>query len=616
MPRYPKSKYQALSPSKQQALQKAGVTIYDDSGGAGGSEHQTHENAYGGQSTSIDPRKKTPAEMTPPPMNLPANVGNAEKEEFSDSYRKYMDWLKKSRREVAGIAAGIATSEFTAPALGAMAGSVAAGRALKHAPKAIRLGAKWLARPAGEAAGQGAGEYVNQVIAGTKEPKRVGLQAGIGGGLSMGLQATIPLLGRMSGLDPEVALAPVGSPGFAKKLPGRGKPEVALTREINYQAENMPRSQGRQDIDRMIAKHDAAGQFIDGQKVLDAMLGNKVAGSSLEATNANRMLGDDVARLRAEMEMVSSMNRRTPDQMLGAPPVNIPGETIVRPGTTSSMLPGGTEWERVPLPSETGVTPAGYKLVPKTTPPTFYPGTPSTTTNIPDVNIPGVPQQTIPPHLRGVGGTSPPRGAETMQYPLTAEQLDAIIQRSLTRPVQDELQGAGSAAYSGARVGARNSAAQTFYGHLGTGAKEAGQQAHEAMLAKEGLQDMFPVDKRGNPRLASPGRVASVGAEGNMSAELVLQSLRDFDRFNPGANLEQKVLDLAFSRAWGPQKQRTASYIMSMLKMPGASGGASGAQNFIRMLGRMAIRSQGVSGAAARGAAGHMAVDLMEPVEK
>lgn len=505
MPRYPKSKFQLLSPSKQQSLQKAGVTIYDDSGGAGGSEHRTHEDSFGELSTNVNPKHVGP----PPAMNLPATVGNAEKEEFSDSYRKYTDWLKKSRREVAGMAAGIATSEFTAPVLGAMAGSVAAGKALKHAPKAIRLGAKWLARPAGEAVGQGAGEYANQVIAGTKEPKRVGLQAAIGGGLSMGLQAAIPVIGRASGLDPEVALAPVGDPRFARKLPGRGKPEVDLTREINSRVANMPKTAARGRLEGMIDSYDRSGSLVDGDLILQDIAAAKSWDATPEAIAANQALDRDIDIIRRKMDRITGGTRK-----------------------------------------------------------------------------------------------------------LTAEQADEIIRTSLTRPAEAELQGkTGGTLHSNLRAEGRNYAAQNLYGNLGPGAAEAGAEAHQALLAKEGLQDMFPVDKRGNPRLSSPGRVASVGAEGNMSAELVLQSLRDFDRFNPGANLEQKVLDLAFSRAWGPQKQRTASYIMSMLKMPGASGGASGAQNFIRMLGRMAIRSQGVSGAAARGAAGQMTVDLTEPSE-
>jgi len=202
-----------------------------------------------------------------------------------------------------------------------------------------------------------------------------------------------------------------------------------------------------------------------------------------------------------------------------------------------------------------------------------------------------------------------------MSLPLTAKQADDLIQRTLTKPVQDELQGKiGASAYTAARLDARNAAAQTFYGRLGSGAKEAGASTQAALTSREKVQHYFGSDIFGDPMLQTPGRIAAVGSPQNRSAATLVEKLQEFDAVN-GSRLADEVINLGSVRQWGTKEQRTANLISSSLQLSSGKGPGI-TQNTVRAMARLLVRAQGLTGAALRGVAAGQAASYWRNREK
>lgn len=474
-------------------------------------------------------------------------------------------------------------------------GARAISRIARGAMPFVRAGASSL----GESLGLGSGIVANQAASGQPIdiPSTVGPMARQGA-LSLGTSGLAYLGGRAGGVDSGAAAEAVGRPGYVKPLP-KDAPDL-LARKMIKTVEETPLSPGKVKLNDMIAAKDLRGEFVDGEQILAAMEKARMKGSSAEAVAANRRLSGDIARLRAEMHTASQEQQTPPLTMAAAPPVAIPGATRTIPET---VIPpsGGTPAGGMPH-DQYGMTegfPRGNLL------PSQGMTLPGGTVSQPPVSVPPVQPTTVPPHLQGAyGATSPRPGTAGMALPLTATQANDIIERSLTKPVQEDLQGRiGGQAYGDTRVAARNHAAQEFYSQLGPGAKEAGAAASEYLSKKEKMQAYFPADKFGDPRLSTPGRIRATQAPTNASGPTLMKKIAEYDAAVPGANLGQAVLELDRKGQWGPNEQRNATYISSILQ-PGRAGvrETGDLRASIRALARQIVRLQGKTGAAARAA--------------
>jgi hypothetical protein len=483
------------------------------------------------------------------------------------------------------------------PLLGAVLGGVG-GRYATEAIPALR-GAGILAsagRAAVPAAGEAAGIFGGTIgaQAASGEPidaGQAGRAATLQGGLSLGNSLVANLLGRAGGVSGSAANAAMGRPGFAKVSAGA---EDTLARRIAQQAENFPITEGRRRLDTLVAAHDQSGKFIDGEDIITAMKGAFRSGSSPEAVAANRMLDRDIANVRAEMQLVSRTNSSPASRVAASPGMDIPQESVAVPGievpsSGPTRLPPGAPSinERTGAPASMMQGSGGVSIPPGTR-------------TLPGVSTPPSQAQTVPPHLLGAYGESTPFiGARNQSLPLTAKQTDELIQRTLTKPVQDELQGKiGASAYTAARLDARNAAAQTFYDRLGGNASQAASSTQAALKSREKIQKYFGTDQFGDPMLQTPGRIAAMGSPGNRSAPTLLKKLEEFDAVN-GSHLKDEVIKLGQMREWGPAQQRTANIVSSALQL--SRGEATGAiRNAIRGVARLAVSSQGMTGAAGR----------------
>lgn len=186
---------------------------------------------------------------------------------------------------------------------------------------------------------------------------------------------------------------------------------------------------------------------------------------------------------------------------------------------------------------------------------------------------------------------------------LTAKQFDKVIREEFTTHLRKELLPGGphgGSVTAGRLASLRGDLQEMLYNSLGSGAKEAGQQAAGALRSREALLKYFGGDEFGAPRLSTPGRVAAAAAPANRSGPTLLKKIQAFDEVN-GSDLTGEVIRLAQKREWGPAEERTANYISSVLQMSKGGVGTVGAlRNLTRAMGRTMVRLQGKTGAGAR----------------
>lgn len=207
---------------------------------------------------------------------------------------------------------------------------------------------------------------------------------------------------------------------------------------------------------------------------------------------------------------------------------------------------------------------------------------------------------------------TPRPGTQGMTYPMSAYETDQVIQNSLTSAVKKELEGkVGGTAYKAARARARNLAAQEMYRSLGKGAAEAGESAHKALLARESVVKTFPTDPELDiPTPTAVSRVVKAGSLTEADAPIYLKRLRALDNAF-GTKLANKVQELGFKMEWGPKDEQAANIIADTLNIPRGRTGVGNVRSGIRILARLAVRSQGMTGAAARGFASKAFEDAM-----
>lgn len=193
------------------------------------------------------------------------------------------------------------------------------------------------------------------------------------------------------------------------------------------------------------------------------------------------------------------------------------------------------------------------------------------------------------------------KGTEGMTYPMTAFETDQLIQESLTSAVKKELEGkVGGTAYKAARARARNLAAQEMYRRLGKGAAEAGEEAHQALLARESVQKTFPTDALDIPTPSAASRVVQAGSDVGTSAPVLAERLKRMDEAF-GTSTWAKVQELGFKLQWGPKDQQAANIIADTLNLPRGRTSPGYLKTFFRFLARQGVRAQGKTGAAMRG---------------
>lgn len=337
MPRYPRSKFQMLSPSKQQALLKGGVTIFDDSGGASGTEDLSHESAWGPQGTTLDHSPAKDPRFKNRHVELQKTGGRDALKVGHSSGASGLEWQRPPlQADVSGplvknVKTGKAMPAVTPEEAAAMdrTGMRLAGAAIM-APlggpvgqQAMSASAPVLGNLLGQAVGVAAGDYAGQLAtpqAGPtswKESVAAGGMDFLTGGAMHGAGY---VLGRAGGVSKEAIRKGALRPNEIFQGPVRDE-YYDLAHDISRDAAKRMdptrfKTQPRQDLEAMYAAHAASGQQVDAVGVVQA-LDNQIRGL---ANPQDTAIDATLAGFRDRL--LDRIGRMSPSGMMTAPEVD------------------------------------------------------------------------------------------------------------------------------------------------------------------------------------------------------------------------------------------------------------------------------------------------------
>lgn len=180
------------------------------------------------------------------------------------------------------------------------------GWAMKYAPWMTKPGIIPAIARAGAGAGtEAAAAYgVTAPLAGTEQAKSNALWQG---GMALGANVLTPLAGKAGGVSNERSILAVGNPSVVES-PG----PMALKNQaesIGTYLRDMPLTKERQALSQMIVSHDAAGNFISADDVIEGMRKAMPSGSSPEAISARGLIERDIENFKQELLGISLGNK-------------------------------------------------------------------------------------------------------------------------------------------------------------------------------------------------------------------------------------------------------------------------------------------------------------------